>query len=80
LQKAGAGVGEVYGVRFSPNYYVAISFLRYIVSSSPSRKEIAMSAKSLAANQCNHINARGRRCRMLVASDEDSFCSHHLAQ
>ena len=39
-----------------------------------------MSAKSLTANQCNHINARGRRCRMLIASDADSFCSHHLAQ
>jgi len=39
-----------------------------------------MSAKSLIANQCNHINARGRRCRMLIASDEDSFCTHHLAQ
>lgn len=39
-----------------------------------------MSAKSLTANQCNHINARGRRCRMLVASDTDSFCSHHLRQ
>jgi hypothetical protein len=38
-----------------------------------------MSAKSLTANQCNHINARGRRCRMLIASDTDSFCSHHLA-
>ncbi len=39
-----------------------------------------MSAKSLTANQCNHINARGRRCRMLVASDEGSFCIHHLAK
>ena len=39
-----------------------------------------MSAKSLIANQCNHINARGRRCRMLIASDEDSFCTHHSAQ
>jgi hypothetical protein len=39
-----------------------------------------MSAKPLTANQCNHINARGRRCRMLSASDEESFCSHHLTQ
>jgi hypothetical protein len=39
-----------------------------------------LSAKSLTANQCNHINARGRRCRMLIASDEESFCMHHLAQ
>lgn len=38
-----------------------------------------MSAKSLTANQCNHLNARGRRCRILIASDTDSFCSHHLA-
>jgi hypothetical protein len=39
-----------------------------------------MSAKRLTTNQCTHINARSRRCRMLVASAEDSFCSHHLAQ
>jgi len=39
-----------------------------------------MSAKSLTANQCNHINARGRRCRMLVVSEQDSFCVHHIAQ
>lgn len=39
-----------------------------------------MLAKPLVANQCNHINARGRRCRMLVASDEESYCVHHSAQ
>lgn len=39
-----------------------------------------MLAKSLAVNQCNHVNARGRRCRMLIASDEESFCIHHLAK
>ncbi|HKN76387.1 MAG TPA: hypothetical protein VJW94_14505 [Candidatus Acidoferrum sp.] len=39
-----------------------------------------MSAKSLTVNQCHHINARGRRCRMLIALDHDSLCQHHLAQ
>jgi|SRR5580692_12500374 hypothetical protein len=39
-----------------------------------------MLAKSPIVNQCNHINARGRRCRMLLASDEESFCMHHLAK
>jgi hypothetical protein len=39
-----------------------------------------MLAKSLIANQCNHVNARGRRCRMLIASEQESFCAHHLAQ
>jgi hypothetical protein len=38
-----------------------------------------MSAKSLTANQCNHVNARGRRCRMLIASNHNSRCQHHLA-
>jgi hypothetical protein len=39
-----------------------------------------MPAKSLTANQCNHINARGRRCRMTIAPNHDSLCTHHLAQ
>jgi hypothetical protein len=39
-----------------------------------------MSAKSLIANQCNHSNARGRRCRMLVAPDHDSLCPQHLRE
>ena len=39
-----------------------------------------MSAKSLTANQCNHITPAADRCRMLVASDEGSFCIHHLAK
>jgi hypothetical protein len=39
-----------------------------------------MSAKSIAANQCHHINGRGRRCRMLIAPNHDSLCQHHLAQ
>lgn len=39
-----------------------------------------MSAKSLVVNQCHYINARGRRCRMLIAPDHDSLCQHHLAQ
>jgi cell division septation protein DedD len=37
-----------------------------------------MPAKSLITNQCSHINARGRRCRMLVAPDHDSLCPQHL--
>jgi hypothetical protein len=39
-----------------------------------------MSTKSVTANQCHHINARGRRCRMLIAPTHDSLCAHHLAQ
>ena len=39
-----------------------------------------MPAKSLTVNQCHHINALGRRCRMLIASNHDSFCTHHLSQ
>lgn len=30
--------------------------------------------------QCQHISPRGQRCRMLRASDQDSFCAHHLRQ
>jgi hypothetical protein len=39
-----------------------------------------MSAKSIIVNQCSHVNARGRRCRMTIAPDHDSLCTHHLAQ
>ena len=35
---------------------------------------------STLANQCSHVNARGRRCRMLIPSDEESFCVRHLAR
>jgi hypothetical protein len=28
--------------------------------------------------QCQHISPRGQSCRMLRASDQDSFCAHHL--
>lgn len=37
-----------------------------------------MPAKSVAPNQCTHINARGRRCRLLISSDHDSLCPQHL--
>jgi hypothetical protein len=37
--------------------------------------------KQLDPNQhCQHISPRGQRCRMLSASDQDSFCAHHLRQ
>src|SRR5271167_2740388 len=39
-----------------------------------------MPAKSVAANQCHHVNTRGRRCRMLIASNHDSLCQHHLTR
>lgn len=37
-----------------------------------------MSTKSLTTDQCNHINARGRRCPMLIAPDQDSLSLQHL--
>lgn len=39
-----------------------------------------MPTKSLTANQCTHINARSRRCRLLIAPNHDSLCTHHLGQ
>src|SRR5579863_9378668 len=39
-----------------------------------------MTTKSETTNQCIHINARGRRCRLLIAADHDSLCTHHLGQ
>jgi hypothetical protein len=29
---------------------------------------------------CQHISPRGQLCRMLRASDQDSYCTHHLRQ
>jgi hypothetical protein len=36
-----------------------------------------MPAKSVTPDQCTHINARGRRCRMLAAPDH-SLCPQHV--
>jgi hypothetical protein len=30
--------------------------------------------------QCQHLSPRSQHCRMLRASDQDSFCAHHLRQ
>jgi hypothetical protein len=38
-------------------------------------------SKQLDPNQqCQHISPRGQRCRMLRASDQDSYCAYHLRQ
>jgi hypothetical protein len=39
-----------------------------------------MPAKSVTPNQCTRINARGRRCRLLISPDHDSLCTQHLRQ
>lgn len=39
-----------------------------------------MSTELLSTNQCSHINAAGRRCRMTVAPTHDTLCIHHLQQ
>ena len=39
-----------------------------------------MSAQNHSDSHCHHINARGHRCRSLLAQGHDSLCSHHLAQ
>jgi hypothetical protein len=39
-----------------------------------------MPEKVTTTNQCNHINARGRRCRLTFAPHHDSLCTHHLKQ
>ena len=39
-----------------------------------------MPAKSVTPSQCTHINARGRRCRLLISPDHDSLCPQHLRQ
>jgi hypothetical protein len=31
-------------------------------------------------SHCTHIDARGHRCRMLLAADHNSFCPHHVRQ
>ena len=33
-----------------------------------------------SAQQCQHVNARGHRCRMFASSGHDSLCPHHLNQ
>jgi len=44
--------------------------------------EVLSSIESInqISNQCTHINAAGRRCRMLVAPTHDTLCAHHLQQ
>jgi len=37
-----------------------------------------MSHHSQSDRHCLHLNARGRRCRMLRAPDHESLCAHHL--
>ena len=32
------------------------------------------------AQRCNHINGRGRRCRMFVADAKKGLCPHHLVR
>jgi hypothetical protein len=39
-----------------------------------------MSGKSAPISRCNHINARGRRCRLTIAPSHNSLCTHHLRQ
>lgn len=39
-----------------------------------------MSSELLNPNQCSHINAAGRRCRMPLAPTHDSLCTRHLQQ
>jgi hypothetical protein len=39
-----------------------------------------MSPKLSSDSHCRHINARGHRCRSLIAADHDSLCAHHLTQ
>ena len=36
-----------------------------------------MSVFHHTSEHCQHVNARGRRCRMLRASDRDQFCAQH---
>ena len=70
-------MGTAQGVGFSACRYLFTSLRRLLC---PSRKKITVSTKSLTTDQCNHINARGRRCRMLIAPDHDSLCLHHLRE
>lgn len=37
-------------------------------------------SESHSSNQCTHLNAAGRRCRMTVAPTHDTLCAHHLQQ
>ena len=36
-----------------------------------------MSVFHHTSEHCQHVNARGRRCRMLRATDRDQFCAQH---
>jgi hypothetical protein len=49
---------------------------KYFVSNL--ERNTSMSEKSKITNQCTHINAKGRRCRMLIAPDHDSLCAMHV--
>ncbi len=37
-----------------------------------------MSSKLQSDEQCQHVNSRGRRCRMLIADDRTTLCPHHF--
>ncbi|HKW63150.1 MAG TPA: hypothetical protein VJN89_11435 [Candidatus Acidoferrum sp.] len=39
-----------------------------------------VAVETLSTERCNHINARGHRCRMLVADPEEGLCPHHLGR
>ena len=38
------------------------------------------SPDSQSASQCQHVNRRGRRCRMLTSGQQDSLCPYHHNQ
>ena len=39
-----------------------------------------VSIKASVAPRCQHINARGHRCRMFAADAEEGLCPHHLGR
>ena len=48
--------------------------------SSAIASELIPSSELVTTNQCSHINAAGRRCRMIIAPTHDTLCAHHLQQ
>lgn len=39
-----------------------------------------VSIQASFARRCQHINARGHRCRMFAAGPEEGLCRHHLGR
>ena len=39
-----------------------------------------LASKTFSSSICSHIDARGHRCRMLVADPKSSLCPHHQQQ